>query len=207
MPSRNIVDFLESHQSLPLEAQFVRPAAQDEIIEVSVYLKPRPDISSTSRTEHTRLDLRESLNARRAIQHADDIRLLRDFAAENGLNVSEVQPGRRLIKLSGTAAQMQTAFGTTLSIYNDGRREFRGRTGLLRLPEDVHSVVESVLGLDNRQAAEPQFISLPQALQPAVVTGHLPKEIGKLYGFPSNVKGGRTMHRHHRAWWRLSSHR
>jgi kumamolisin len=186
MPSPNKVDFLESQQALPRDAHFVRPVAPEEIIEISIYLRPRTDVHSDERTG---IDRRESLHARRSVQHADDVRLLREFAAENGLEVIDVQLGRRLIKLSGTATKIQAVFEITLSVYNDGRREFRGQTGALRLPEDVHAVVESVLGLDNREAAQPQFVNLNQDVRPEEVVAHLPNQIGRLYGFPSNVSG------------------
>jgi kumamolisin len=97
------------------------------------YLKPRPHTGPADEALRD-TDHRAVLRARRAIQHQDDIRLLTEFAVDNGLTVSEVDPARRLVKLSGPASKMQAAFGTTLGVYTDGKQQFRARTGVLRLP-------------------------------------------------------------------------
>jgi kumamolisin len=123
------------------------------------------------------------------MEHQEDIRLLTEFAAETGLQVSAVDAGKRLVKLSGPASKMQEAFGTTLAIYRDDKHQFRGREGVLRLPEDLHAVVEAVLGLDTRQAAQPHFVQVAQAAQPAAITGHRPNAVGALYSFPTSVTG------------------
>ncbi len=65
-----------------------------ERFEVSIYLKPRNGGSSS----------RADLAAARAAQHADDFKLVQEFASDHGLTVTATEPAKRLIKLSGTAA-------------------------------------------------------------------------------------------------------
>ena len=84
---------------------------------------------------------------------------------------------------------MQSAFGTTLGIYDDGKQLFRARAGVLRLPQDLLSVVEAVLGLDTRPAARPLFVRAEGPVDPEVVTGHLPNAVGTLYSFPTGLTG------------------
>jgi kumamolisin len=186
MVSKTYVDFPESHRTLPAGAQRLGDVAPDENIEVSVYLKPRPYTGPADEALRD-TDRRAALRARRAVQHQDDIRLLTEFAVDNGLTVSEVDPARRLVKLSGPASKMQAAFGTTLGVYHDGKQQFRARTGALRLPQDVLPVVEAVLGLDTRPAARPLVVRVEGAVDPEVITAHLPNAVG--HSFPAGLTG------------------
>jgi subtilase family serine protease len=163
-------------------AQRVTDVAADELIEVSVYLRPRtsPGFALDALPFEAR---RAALVARRTADHADDIRLLQEFAAAHGLSVSAVEPAQRLVKLSGSASQMQVAFGTNLGIYRDGTECFRGHDGLIRIPQNLEPVVQAILGLDTRRAAEPHFVGAD------IVTAHLPTEVGKLHNFPTSVNG------------------
>ncbi|MCW3477487.1 S53 family peptidase [Limobrevibacterium gyesilva] len=187
MVSKTQIEFAASHKTLPDGVRRVADVAPDENIEVSVYLKAHPHTAETDEALPA-TDRRGALHARRAEQYKDDIRLLSEFAAENGLTVTAVEPGRRLVKLTGSASKMQTAFGTNLAVYDDGKQQFRGRSGALRLPQDVESVVEAVLGLDTRQAAEPHFV-VGGAILPEVIIGHRPNTVGIAYGFPTGLTG------------------
>ena len=172
MASKTYIEFTDSYRPWPANAQRQADVPPDEIIEVSIYLKPRPDTGSDDEARPHE-DWRTALPARRAAQHRDDIRLLSEFAAENGLTVSAVEPARRLVKLSGPASKMEVAFGTRLGIYHDGQHQFRGRAGALRLPQDVHTVVQAVLGLDTRRRPSPTLCG-PLKLssrQPSLSTG------------------------------------
>ena len=83
MPMQNYIDFAPSYLSSPAGAQRLSDVPRDEIIEVSVYLKPRPDTGSSDQVLPAD-DLRAALHVRRTVQHQDDIRLLSAFAAESG---------------------------------------------------------------------------------------------------------------------------
>jgi len=139
------VEFRASHRTLPAKAQRVAEVPPDEPIEVSIYLKPRAD-SDLADAALSGTDRRAALRAHRAAQHQDDVKLLHKFATESGLTITEVHPERRLVKIKGPASKMQAAFGTNLAIYHDGKQQFRGRSGALRLPAEVASVVEGISG-------------------------------------------------------------
>src|SRR5581483_5556418 len=91
-----------------------------------------------------------------------------------------------LVRLAGTASQAQAAFQTRLSRYTDGKRTFRARTGALSLPVELLPVVQSVLGLDTRPAAQPRLVSRPGT---AAAIAFLPNRVAALYGFPTSVSG------------------
>ncbi len=170
------VEFKPSHRAAPAGHRHAEVAG-DELIEVSVYVKHRGEQAVMTRAEMT---------AHRTKSHADDFKLIEHFAHEAGLKVVAVEPARRLIRLSGTAAKMQAAFKTELGQYKQGGYEFRGRSGSLSLPSDIAAVVEAVLGLDTRPAAAPRRVR-PRAAEAG--GSYLPNQIAQLYDFPTGVTG------------------
>ncbi len=162
MVSKTYQDFTPSHKAPPgPTCQRMGEVPAGERFEVSIYLKPRDAGARNSNAA----DPRAYLAATRATQHAGDFKLVEEFVSEHGLTVVSTEPAQRLIKLSGTATQFQAAFQTTLSRYQDGNVTFRGRSGSLKLPIELHAIVESVLGLDNRPAASPRLVIRPAAVQ------------------------------------------
>lgn len=97
----------------------------------------------------------------------DDLAKVRAFAQAHGLSVVREDAAARSVLLGGTIAQFQTAFGVKLEHYEHHTAgQFRGRTGTISVPDDLHGVVEAVLGLDNRPQARPHFRIRPP-FQPA----------------------------------------
>jgi kumamolisin len=183
MVSRSYKEFAPSHKAAPdPSCKRIGDVPGDERLEVSIYLKPRDDRGAGN----GRVDPRAALASRRSVQHADDFKLVQEFAKDHGLTVIATEPVKRLIKLGGTAAQFQAAFQTTLAQYHDGKRIFRGRSGALKLPVELHSVVESVLGLDSRPAAQPRLVFQPAA---QVSDSFMPNNVARLYAFPTSVTG------------------
>ncbi len=167
----------------PLPPDGATPAgdvAAEEAIEVSLYLRRRAaaaDPAMAADPQQRRL----ARHAQRAALHRDDIDRVAAFAAAHGLHVA-AEPARRLVRLSGTAAQMERAFGTTLRAFRGEGGIFRVRTAPLFLPRPLHEVVESVLGLDTRPLARPRSRRL---LAPAQQAGLRPDQVAALYGFPT----------------------
>ncbi|MFL6604792.1 MAG: protease pro-enzyme activation domain-containing protein [Steroidobacteraceae bacterium] len=184
MVSRSYTDFAPSHKAAPDPAcKRIGDVPPHERFEVSIYLKRR-DIERGAAMKSP--DPRADLASRRSVQHADDFKLVQEFAKEHGLSVVAAEPAKRLIKLGGTAAQFEAAFRTKLAHYHDGKRTFRGRSGALKLPVDLHPIVESVLGLDSRPAAQPRLVFQPAA---AVSESFTPNNVARLYAFPTAVTG------------------
>src|ERR1700723_2464664 len=135
-------------------------------------------------------------------QHAADpaaIKLVRAFAKEFGLTVQKdtPKPERRTIKLTGTVAAMQKAFGVTLTQKVVDGTTYRVREGSIRLPAELTGAVEAVLGLDNRPQAQPHFRVLGSTINTntagtegfarahAAANGSFtPVQVGQLYQFP-----------------------
>lgn len=106
------------------------------------------------------------------------------FAQENGLQVVERDPARRMVRLAGTVKQMSEAFGVSLGTYRSGTTTFRGRTGTISLPASLANVVEAVLGLDTRPQAQPRSRVIEHA-----DASFTPLQIAAFYDFPTTVNG------------------
>ena len=183
MADARTADFPDSHLTPPEDATLLGDAPASTILQISLYLKPRPgDAQAIAGAD----DPRAALAARRTAGHRDDIGRISAFANRHGLAVVSVEPARRLVKLRGSVAACEAAFGTRLALYRQGDRQFRARTGTLRLPLDLLPIVEAVLGLDDRPAAFARALPMTGAPVP---TGHRPNQIGAFYDFPTGVTG------------------
>ncbi|MGI4857813.1 MAG: S53 family peptidase, partial [Janthinobacterium lividum] len=74
---------------------------------------------------------------------------------------------------AGTVAQCNAAFDVALQRYRHDAGDFRGRTGVIRLPAELNDVVTAVLGLDNRPQARAHRLLRP-ASRTAGVTDAAP---------------------------------
>lgn len=135
-----------------------------------------------------------------ARQHTADpaaIRLIRAFAREFHLKV-EPDPTaslRRTVKLTGTAADMQKAFGVALEQRTIEGAEYRVREGGIHLPASLLGAVEAVLGLDNRPQARPHFrVHRPRPGDESAPTSYMPPQVAAAYQFPASASGaGQTI--------------
>src|SRR5207253_7889318 len=124
-----------------------------------------------------------------------DIEAIENFANDQGLDVVQTSVSQRAVRLSGTVAAMQAAFGTRLRCYQQAKSKtwFRGRTGTVSVPKNIAAIIEGVFGLDNRPQARPHFHIrstkkkfLTNAASARPMT---PVEVAKFYNFPGNLKG------------------
>jgi kumamolisin len=187
MTSPTYVELPSSRRTSPAGTR-IGDVSPDETVEVSIYLKPRNDAKTAVAAASNK---RAAIGQHRAASHASDIDLLKEFAADNGLTVTAIEPARRLVKLAGPAAKIQAAFRTEMGCYHDGARAFRGRTGPLHLPQNLAPIVDAVLGIDTRPAADPRLVHLEDA---HALPGYLPNKVGQFYGFPGDMNGaGQTI--------------
>jgi kumamolisin len=133
------------------------------------------------------------------------LELLRRFAADHNLAVGAHRHGSRNVKLTGTVAAVEDAFGVNLLQYRVNHRNlrYRGRQGAVQIPEELESFVVAVLGLDDRPQAKPHLRfrgGLPQSLPAgasnpnAAAPGSFnPNDVAKLYQFPQGDGSGQTV--------------
>jgi kumamolisin len=167
----------------------------DETIEVSVILKPKtkvvvPPPGGVFLT-------REQFAAEHGAS-TGTIDKVKQFAADNGLTVSDVSAVRRTVKLQGTAADMTRTFGIKLDRYQHQGQTYRACIGPIKLPADLVDSVEAVLGLDTRPQAKAHFrVASPQPggiRANASAVSYSPRQVAQLYQFPLDVDGtGQTV--------------
>jgi kumamolisin len=175
----------------------VGDAAPDDRITVSVVLKPPTPALPPALEFASASELAEVRGA-----PAGAVAAVRQFATEHGLTVDEVNEAARSITLSGTVASMNDAFGVSLGRFASaaGAASYRGRTGDIHLPASLVDIVQVVLGLDDRPAAEPHFQIRPQPTAGADVDlravggTFAPTELAAIYDFPAKTTGrGQTI--------------
>jgi kumamolisin len=179
-----------------------KPAPLDDRFTVSVIVRRKTPLKAAHVAGEERLT-RAQFNDNHAADPAA-VKLVQRFAQEYGLTVQPgtPAPGRRTVKLTGTVANMQRAFGVSLAHKTMEGVTYRVREGSIHLPAELQGYVVAVLGLDNRPQAEPHFRILGEqgaaAAQVAQGQGfarphagagisYTPVQVGELYQFPAGV--------------------
>ncbi|MDX6256190.1 MAG: kumamolisin [Frankiales bacterium] len=171
------------------------PLDSSESISVTVVLRRKAELPAALATGQETVspaELAASYGASPA-----DVDLVRQAAADAGVEVTAVDEGSRRVVLSGPAAALAAMFGTSLVSAETpdpatGRPvAHRHRSGELTLPASLDGVVIAVLGLDNRPQARAQFrIARAEALS----VSYTPLQLATIYAFPDGTTGaGQTL--------------
>ena len=185
---KNTVGLNGSHRT-PVGTR-VGAIPQDDVLTVSVILKPKMPVSVPLNGERA-LSRERFLEAHAAPAAAID--QVKQFAAAHHLRIVEESAIRRTVRLEGTAEAFSSAFGTQFERYETEGLQYRARTGMVRVPEDLAGSIEAVLGLDNRPQAR-FYYRLPATSTPAVNVSYNPRQVAQLYNFPLDVDGtGQTI--------------
>src|ERR1700738_3926230 len=194
---------LSGSEKLPLaKAGDEKPAPSAGTVTVSVIVRRKEPLQAAHVRGEQRLT-RAQFNASHAADPAA-VKLVEGFAKEFGLTVQAgtPAPGRRTMKLTGTVANMQRAFGVSLAQKTIDGVDYRLREGSINLPSELQGYVVAVLGLDDRPQAEPHFRILGE--QGAVAaqaaqgqgfahphagssTSFTPVQVAQLYQFPNGI--------------------
>ncbi|GAA1985666.1 S53 family peptidase [Kitasatospora viridis] len=113
------------------------------------------------------------------------------YLKAQGLQVGEVTANRLTVEASGTAAQVQRAFGTSLATYRDGKdgHGYYANTSAPVLPADIASVVTDVSGL-NDYARYQHFGQANPAAKAKAPTGLSPATARSAYNLTSPISAG-----------------
>lgn len=192
-----------SERTSPEGAQCVGQCDPGERIEVIVMLR-RQDEAGFAELMH-KIDSgdapgvpvsREAFAQRFGASQAD-IDATQRFASAHGLKVTRVDATARSVVLSGTIAQFEQAFDVKLERYEHASLgAFRGRTGAVHVPDEVHPIFRAVLGLDSRPQARPHFRFRPP-FRPAATESRpasfTPLDLAQLYHFPDGDGSGQCI--------------
>ncbi len=86
----------------------------------------------------------------------EDLRNITEFVHAHGLAVTQSDARQSSVKISGTAAQMEAAFGVKLRLCRSGSQSYLYYDEPLSVPSSVAGSVAGVLGLDQRPIAGPR---------------------------------------------------
>jgi kumamolisin len=195
---------------LPGAAPAQQPLDDSQVITVTVLLRRRAEVPAAlveGPQTVSPAELGQEYGA-----DPGDAQLVSEVLGEYGLTVTEYLLESRRLKVSGTIAAMQSAFGTTLSSVSspspDGSGDVRHRyrTGSLSVPARLSGIITAVVGLDDRPQARPQFRRGPasghrpateaedgQAAAPAATSLTAP-QVASFYQFPDGTDGtGQTV--------------
>ncbi len=166
----------------------VQVTPQGEHVTVSVLLRRKTPIDPAT-VGQQRLTHEEF-----AAQHGADptsVALLKEFAAEFNLEYEpDPPPGRATVQLTGSVANLEKAFGTTIASHSTRHGNLRIRQGPLTVPEELAPHIRAVLGLDNRPQAKPHFrLARPRASG----TSYTPVQVAQAYNFPTHSAAGQTV--------------
>src|SRR6266700_7116668 len=189
----------ESHQLVQLPGSerapltSATPAGQldpAERAEVTLVLRRRAELPAdivAGPTVLTHDELAEGYGADPA-----DVDLVRQTLTGLGLEITEVHPATRRVKVAGTIGALSSAFGVTLQQVSSPDPKtgedvtHRYREGPLFVPAALDGVVLAVLGLDTRPQARPHFRRRGVAPQAAARgSTYPPTQVAGIYKFPA----------------------
>nr|WP_239158265.1 S53 family peptidase [Streptomyces sp. SID13726] len=95
-----------------------------------------------------------------------EVKQLKEYLHAQGLTVGKVHSGNLLVDATGTAAQLEKAFGTKLSTWKDSKsgRSFYANDSAPTLPSAIASLVSDVAGLNNHAQLHHQ--ATPRTVSP-----------------------------------------
>jgi kumamolisin len=175
-------------------------------IRVTVHVKPETDQLANAARDLVMKPLRERQYLGRedyAKAHGaspSDLAKVKKFARECGLRVvrdrlakrtGSSSAAHRTLELEGSVGAFSQAFRVRFARFQGSGQTYRGYTGAIQIPEELHGVVQNVMGLDTRPQAKPRLRRLND-LGGSDETGAQtfdPNQVAKLYNFPPGLTG------------------
>jgi kumamolisin len=188
-----------SEKSAPENAVHVKATPSKAKVTVSVIVKRKEPLKINKRGGRANGPVRLSRAEYKRRHTADPaaLKLVKAFAREFNLKVEDdpTSAVRRTVQLTGTAAEIQKAFGVALEQKVIDGVEYRVREGGIHLPEALIGSVVAVLGLDNRPQAKPHFrVKQLHADATAAPTSYTPPQVAQAYQWRSTASGaGQTI--------------
>ncbi len=175
-----------TNRPLSAASRRIRDIDPNTHIEVTVNLRS-PDFPPADQMPAQAMSVEEL--ARKHGAPPENIRKVETTLRSFGLRIEGVGPTGRSLRVSGTASAMEAAFHTGMAIHHsDEQGEYHGREGSVSVPAEIASLVDSVVGLDQRRVAH------RKATAPAVsATPFGSADIETRYSFPPGDCAGQKI--------------
>jgi kumamolisin len=191
-----------STHSIPKEHKLLKATSPGEMITVTLIVRRRKggaklrDVKDFAAKVNA---VQEPVDRERFIANhgADpkDLAHVVAFAKSNGLGIVETNAAARSVVIRGTAAKLNKAFGVKLNDYQGRLRKYHSHTGPAKLPGELTTIVEAVIGLHNRPIHARAYNTARRrsTQDPANTKPVTPQQIAELYGFPPGGGAGQTI--------------
>jgi len=113
-----------------------------------------------------------------------DIDAVMEFAQQAGLAVVATSPAAATVKVTGTVAVFNSAFGITLDMIQMAHYRYIGYSGYLMIPAALDGTIEYVLGLHNPVLLKHLAVSADSIASAA--TALTPVQVAAAYNFPAH---------------------
>ena len=175
-------------------AKFIGPADPQEIIAVTLVVRPRKKVPELHKDETLAALLprerhylsREEFTVDHGA-HPDELVQVEQFARKHGFEIVETSPARHSVVLQGRCGAFSKAFHVKVLQYEHARGRHRGLKGPIHLPKELAPSVQSVLGLHNRPCALRHSMAI--GTKKALRAPFSPSDVAELYRFPRNADG------------------
>lgn len=118
----------------------------------------------------------------------DELNLVVEWAISNKLEVVETSLGGAVVKLSGTVDQFNDIFEIELLVVEEDTRTYYTHYEEITMPAEINSVVESILGLDNKVSFSHNAIldtsDINADIDPNLISSPTPVDLALAYKFP-----------------------
>jgi subtilase family serine protease len=136
-----------------------------------------------------------------------DIQAVTDWLTRQGFSIGKIYSGKTVIEFSGTAGQVQRAFGTTIHNYQVNGKLYSANSSDPQIPAALAPVVTGVVSLHNflrqfysqrvgnlrrsagKSVLEP-LTTIPNPFGPGNFYGLGPGDFAKIYGVPATCGSG-----------------
>ena len=135
---RDLIPLPGSKRVPMANAKVVGEPSADEWVKVTVRIRPCQAKSSIIRDLNAKPPSKRQYLSRNELEREygadlEDVDKIKSFAEENGLEIIEVKPGGRNIRIVGTVEAISEAFGVKLKIYESLIGKYRGQNRFLIL--------------------------------------------------------------------------
>lgn len=114
------------------------------------------------------------------------------YLKSQGFTSVSASPNNLLVSASGTAAEAERAFHTTLTEYRLGGADVFANSTAAMVPQSLSGTVVGVLGLNNVFKATPTPMAAKRSTTPNLVGEYTPAGFQKAYGATGTSTGART---------------
>jgi kumamolisin len=177
-----------SEHAEPADARRVGLPAADQRLTISIVLRRRHPEGEAASAHREQGGVPRVLGA-----DPQDIAAVEEFARQENLIIEAILPEQRMVKLSGTAAQLEQAFNVELAQFEHRGMQYVSHSGPVHLSAQLVPAVMGVFGLSNtplfpRSGPQTATQAIPGALGPSQIVNDLGATLAA-YNFPPTLDG------------------